>query len=269
LIEYCVKGVNSNKLDIQVFGAHNIESQSTKLTSFLIDEVIAIDAGGLTSSLSFKAQQQLKAILLTHQHYDHIRDVPAIGMCFRLQKSTIRICSTQPVYDALTAHLLNGKLYPNLLEHPTEEPAVKFTVIEPYQPENIEGYDVLAVPVNHRVPTVGYQVTAPDSKIMFYSGDTGPGLADCWQWVSPQLLLIECVGTNKFEDFARRVGHMTPSLLKQELVSFRELKGYLPPVVIVHMTPYLEEEIESEIAAVASELNSPITLAREGMKLHL
>jgi len=255
-------------LDIQVFGAHNIESQSTKLTSFLIDEVIAIDAGGLTSSLSFTDQQKIKAVLLTHQHYDHIRDIPAIGMCFRLKKSTIRVYSTQPVYDAISSCMLNGQLYPNLLEHPSKEPAVNFNIIEPYQVRNIAGYDILAVPVKHRVPTVGYQVNAPDGKTIFYSGDTGPGLADCWQWVSPQILFIECVGTNEFQDFARRVGHMTPVLLKQELINFRELKGYLPQVVVVHMTPYLEEVIADEIAAVADELNSPIILAHEGMQLH-
>ena len=35
-------------------------------------------------------------------------------------------------------------------------------------------------------------------------------------------------------------GHLTPELLKQELVTFRELKGYLPEVVAVHMNPAFE-----------------------------
>ncbi|GAJ02993.1 unnamed protein product, partial [marine sediment metagenome] len=60
-----------------------------------------------------------------------------------------------------------------------------------------------------------------------------------------------------------------PSLLKQELATFQELKGYLPPVVVVHMNPRLEKEIEAEIAAVAKALNNPINLAYEGMQLHL
>ena len=60
-----------------------------------------------------------------------------------------------------------------------------------------------------------------------------------------------------------------PEPAKQELAAFQELKGYLPPVVLVHMAPWLEKEIETEIAAVAAALNGSITLAREGMKLHL
>ena len=256
-------------MDIQILGAHNCESQATKLPGLLIDDSLVLDAGGLTSSLSFPAQQKLKAVLLTHQHYDHIRDVPVIAMSSYLSGATIDIYSTQPVYDALTAHLLDGKLYPNFLERPEGNPAIKFTVIEPYQTEQIEGYSVLAVPVNHSVPSVGYQITSPDGKVVFYTGDTGPGLTGCWEQVSPQLLIIEVTAPNRYEESCRESGHLTPGLLKQELAIFRELKSYLPQVVVVHMDPGLEAEIKAEIAAVTRDLNSPITLGYEGMRLHL
>jgi len=256
-------------VDVQILGAHNLESQDSRFVSLLIDGVVALDAGGLTSSLSFDAQRRLKAVLLTHQHYDHIRDIPAIAMSFYLGGAALNLYSTQPVYDALASHLLDGELYPNFLEQPSENPTLKFTIIEPGKPEKIGGYSVLAVPVNHSVPTVGYQVTSPDGKAVFYTGDTGPGLADCWQHISPQLLIIEVSASDRYREFARKAGHLTPSLLQQELTSFRELKGYLPEVALVHMTPGLEKEIETEIAAVAAALNSSIKLAYEGMSLHL
>jgi len=256
-------------MDIQVLGAHNCESQKSRQMSLLIDDTLAIDAGCLTSSLSFPAQQKLKAILLTHHHYDHIRDVPTIAMNFYLRGSTINIYSIQPVYDVLSTHLLDGKLYPKFLEQPPQNPTIKFTMIEAYKVNQIEDYNVLAVPVNHTVPTVGYQITASDGKAMFYTGDTGPGLADCWRYISPQLLFIEATAPDSYEEFAKGSGHLTPSLLKRELISFQEVKGYLPKVVVVHMNPALEEEIEAEIAAVAGDLNNPVTIAYEGMQLHL
>ena len=256
-------------MNIRILGAHNCESQDTRLTSLLVDDILVLDAGGLTANLSFLEQQRLKAILLTHHHYDHIRDIPAIAMNFYLRRANINIYSTLPVYEALATHLLDGKLYPNFLERPQDNPALKVTVIEPYRAEQIEGYSLLAVPLNHSIPTVGYQVTSSEGKVIFYTGDTGPGLADCWQQVSPQLLIIEVTIPNSWEDFARDSGHLTPGLLKQELVIFRELKGYLPQVVVVHMLPASEKEIEAEIAAVAEELNHPITLGHEGMQLHL
>jgi len=256
-------------MKVQVLGAHNCESQGTRLVSLLVDDILALDAGGLTSSLTFAEQLELKAILLTHQHYDHIRDVPAIAMTFYLSGATINVYSILPVYNALLTHLLNGELYPNFLERPQGNPIVKFTVIEPYKTEQIEGYSILAVPVNHCVPSVGYQITSADGKGIFYTGDAGPGLAHCWEYVSPQLLITEVTASNRFLEFGREKGHLTPSLLREELLSFQKIKGYLPQVITVHMNPNLEAEIEAELAVVAKDLGSSITLAYEGRQLYL
>jgi phosphoribosyl 1,2-cyclic phosphodiesterase len=255
-------------MNIKTLGAHNCESRNTKLTTLLIDDIIAIDAGALTSSLTFPAQRKLKSILLTHQHYDHIKDIPTIAFNFAMAWTNINIYSTLPVYEALSL-ILGNKLYPNFLEFPQENPSLKFTLIEPYKAEQIEGYGILPLPVNHSTLTVGYQVTSADGKTVFYTGDTGPGLEDCWQHISPQLLITEVSAPNRFETLYKRRGHFTPGLLKEELVSFRRLKGYLPQVVIVHMNPGLESEIKAELATLAQDLNHPITLAHEGMKLTL
>ena len=256
-------------MKIQVLGAHNRESQNSKLASLLIDDVLAIDAGSLTSSLTFETQQKIKAVMLTHQHYDHIRDIPAIAMNAFVNETTINIYSTQAVYDAMATHLMNGKLYPQFMAKPPENPTVRFTLMVPNKTRQVEGYGILATPVNHSVPAVGYQVTSPDGKIVFYSGDSGPGLTDCWRYVSPQLLILDVTVSNRYTDFALQSLHLTPGLLEQELNRFQKIKGYLPQVVLVHMNPRLEKEIEAEIAVIAKSLNNPIILASEGMQLHL
>lgn len=256
-------------MKIQILGAHNCESQNTRLPGILVDDILALDAGSLSSSLSFPAQRKLKAILLTHHHYDHVRDVPAIAMNLFLSGASIDIYSTATVYDAITTRLLDDKFYPNFLERPPENPTIKFTVIEPLKAITISGYSVLPVPVQHSVPAVGYQVSSPDGKVMFYTGDAGPGLTDCWKQISPQLVILEVTASNRFDDFGRQSGHLTPNLLKQELLVFRELKDYLPQVVIVHMSPGLEEEIRAEIAAIAGELNSQVSPGYEGRQLSL
>ncbi len=254
---------------VRLLGAHNCESFETKLSSLLIDGVLALDAGGLTSSLSFPEQLGLKAVLLTHQHYDHIRDIPALAMNFYLAKANFEIYATAPVYDDLTRYLLNGEIYPKFQERPPGNPTIRFHVVEPYRAEQVGDYAILAVPVAHSITTVGYQVTAPGGKVLFYTGDTGPGLAECWERVSPHLLVIEVTASNAYTDFGREVGHLTPGLLKEELAYFRRVKGYLPRVITVHMSPGLEREIEAEIAAVAQELGSSITLGYEGMRIEL
>jgi ribonuclease BN (tRNA processing enzyme) len=256
-------------MKIRVLGAHNCEYQDSRFVCLLIDDVLAVDAGALSSSLSLESQQELRTILLTHQHYDHVRDVPAVAINRFFHKTSINIYSTKIVLDTITTHLLNGMLYPEFTKLPEMEPTIRFTILEPYKPELIEGYSVLAVPVNHSKFTVGYQITSLDGRAMFYTADTGPGLSGCWQTISPQLLIAEVTVPNRQEELAIKSGHLTPALLARELTSFRELKDYLPQVIGIHMDPVLEEEIRAEITEVSKVLNTSITLAHEGMELHL
>jgi ribonuclease BN (tRNA processing enzyme) len=256
-------------MKIRFLGAHNCESAKTKLTCLLIDDILAIDAGAITSSLSFEAQQKIKVILLTHHHYDHVRDIPALGMNLFLHGARTTVYSIPRVHEIVTTYLLDDEIYPNFHQRPPTNPTINFNIIEPLKPELIDGYRVLAVPVSHSVPAVGYQLTSPDGKIVFHTGDTGPGLASCWKHVSPQLLIIEVTTSDRYKEEAVEAGHLSPSLLKEELVSFREIKGYLPRVVTAHMNPPLGKEIATELAAVERELDASITMGYEGMELKL
>lgn len=256
-------------MEVRFLGTHSCESSTARCLSILVDGVLALDAGGLTSGLSFAEQREVRAVLLTHRHYDHIRDIPMLAMNLLLQGGGTSVYSTREVYDALSVHLLNGELFPDFHRRPEPNPPLKYTVLAPDEETLICGYRVTAVAVSHAVPTHGYQVISPGGKTLFYSGDTGPGLEACWQKVSPELLIIEVTSPNRFREFALEKGHLTPELLGQELKSFRGLKGYLPRIVLVHMNPFLEEELAREIAVVNRELGAGIVLASEGMRLSL
>jgi ribonuclease BN (tRNA processing enzyme) len=256
-------------MKVRLLGAHNLESATTSLSCVLVDDILAIDAGGLTHNLSFPAQYNLKAILLTHHHYDHMRDVPAICMNFGMVGLPLDIYAPGTVYEALSSRWLNGDTYPKFLGWPAANPRINFTELEPCRSKEIACYSVLPVPVKHQIPTVGYQVTSPGGKSVFYTGDTGPDLAECWQQINPDLLITECSAPNRFEEAYRRRGHLTPGMLQTELASFRELKGYLPQVVLIHINAGLEAEIAGEVAAVAEALQHPITMGREGMEIYL
>ena len=253
---------------IEILGAHMTEIANIRPSALLIDDVLALDAGSLCSSLSLSAQQKLKAILLTHHHYDHVRDIPVLAMNLSPERS-IEIYSTATAFEVLSTHLLDGAIYPNFLRWPDHNPAVRFTTITPYQPTDIAGYSVLAVPVPHTVPTIGFQITPHEGKKVFYTGDTGGGLSACWQHVSPDLLITELSMPQKREEWARTTAHLTPQLLKAELVQFHKLKGYFPPTILIHINPSWESEIEQEVAEVAQELGASITLGHEGMKINI
>ncbi len=251
-------------MKIRILGAHMFESKGTRLSSILIDSIMAIDAGGLTSSLTFIEQESIKFVLLTHGHYDHIRDIPAFAL--KNQDRTTDIYATESTLDILTTHFINGLVYPKFTEWPQpESPALRLNSIEQYEPVTIGNYNVLAVPVCHSIPAWGYQITDSKGKSVFFSGDTGPGLASSWKHISPQIMIMDMGFSNKSADIASKPGHLCPSLLGEELRDFHRIKGYFPRVIMTHLNPSVEDEVEEEAQQLATELNIEITLAYEDM----
>ena len=254
-------------MEVRFLGTHNCDSATSRCAAILIDGVLALDAGGLTSGLTFEEQRRIKAVLLTHQHFDHVRDLPLFAMNLFLQGERFELCAASEVLRAFSSHLMDGELYPDFTKRPEETPTVKFRELPAGTETRIGDYRVLPIEVNHAIPAQGYYVTAPGGESLFYTGDTGPGLSTCWREIAPRLLIIEVTAPERYRDSVP--GHLTPGLLKQELMVFHELKGYLPRVALVHMNPLLESEIAGEMATVRRELGADIVLASEGMKLKL
>jgi len=252
---------------IRFLGTHNAESRNTKLVSFLIDDILAVDAGSLVSELSFWEQREIKAILLSHGHYDHIRGIPALG--FNNYHRTVKVFATVQTLEILSSHLIDGVIYPKFTERNSflEKPTLELSTLEPFKSEDIEGYRVLAIPVNHPIAAVGFEITAEDGKKIFYTGDSGAGLTPIWKYISPQLLIADMTFPDRLKNMAQDSGHLCPEMLQAELIEFRRAKGYLPQVVLIHMSPQLEDEIKEEVRGVARELGLSIGIAREGEKV--
>jgi ribonuclease BN (tRNA processing enzyme) len=254
-------------LEIRILGAHSSESLEACCSCFVIDNTLAVEAGSLTSRLSLAEQQLIDAVILSHQHMDHIRDIPAIALNFFRSGGCFDVYSTTEVCDIIQTHLLNNIVYPEFHKIPDKKPTLNFLEVEPYGLQWIDGHSILPVPVMHAVPTVGYQISDKQGHTVFYSGDTGPGLAECWEHITPQLLIIDVTLPDSFEDFAFNTGHLTPCLLEKELAGFKEIKGYLPDIMAIHMDIAQETVIREQLAAVAENLDANINIACEGMRL--
>ena len=246
-----------------------MESRETRMESHLIDGVLALDVGGLTRSLTFEEQKEIRAIILSHRHFDHVRDLLPLGLAIRDTGVTIEVYAIQDTVDFVSSKLLDGSLYPDLLRTPSaENPAFRLNVVEFYKEFKVLDYAAVAVPVPHSVPAAGFQVSFGDVRL-FYTGDTGRGLSDVLSHVSPDVLLTEVTFGNANEAKALEVGHLTPALLAETLETFSSQRGYLPRVVVSHMNPPWEQSIREELKLLSERLGLEILVSHADMTLDL
>ena len=256
-------------MELRILGSHNMESKETRMTAHLIDGVLALDAGGLTRALSFEEQQGIRAVVLSHRHYDHVKDLLPLGLSLRDLGRPVDIYAIEDTVKFVSDKLLDGSLYPDFLNWPTSEnPIFRIHALEFFQEYEILGYQVKPVPVPHAVPAAGMQISLDDSRL-FYTGDSGDGLSEAWAHVSPTTLLTEVTFGNGGEDRAAASGHLTPRLLEEALVAFRENRGYLPRVIVGHMNPPWEADIKRELAGVKDRLDLDMLVSSPDIRVEI
>ncbi len=64
---------------LDVLGCHGGELPRCRTTCFLIDEVLALDAGALTASLPLDQLLKVDDIVVSHSHFDHVKDLPLLA----------------------------------------------------------------------------------------------------------------------------------------------------------------------------------------------
>lgn len=253
-------------MKIEVLGAHNLETDRARLPCLLVDDVIALDAGGLTSSLPLARLQAIRSVLLTHHHFDHTRDLITLAALDSVPPSTVEVYGLQDTLDVVYRYLLDGKMYRDYTVWPSREsPRLLLKAVSPLEKLVVRDHAIMPVEVGHSVPAVGFLITGEDGKSIFYAGDTGPGLSECWRHISPEVLFIEVTGLNSMGEDMCRLGHLTPDLLAGELRQFQQIRGYMPRVVAVHVPLLYEDQLRGELETAGRMLGMEIEAAHEGL----
>ncbi|MBI4337100.1 MAG: 3',5'-cyclic-nucleotide phosphodiesterase [Chloroflexi bacterium] len=257
-------------MEARVLGAHSRETRDTRAMALLIDGVLALDAGGLTGALTLKEQLGIRAMLLTHRHFDHVRDLLYLALNTFHSGESLEVFAPPDTVAHLRTHLLDGALFPDFTVRPSpENPRVQLHPAMPYTPFTLLGYTVTPVPMSHGVPATGWLVAPHGGRSLLYTGDCGPGLEAAWDYVAPDFLLVECTFPDRMGDLAAETHHLTPGLLQQALAALAARRGKLPTVVAVHMVPQLVREIARELRKVAQTLGADISIATEGMRVEV
>jgi cAMP phosphodiesterase len=237
-------------MDLKVIGCHGGETPKHRTSAFVIDDRLAIDAGSLTSGMELKAQCALEAVLVSHAHLDHIRDLATIADN-RAQNgcAPLVVAGTKETIAILKRHFFNGLLWPDFSKIPSAaKPTIRYQVLKPEVSTDVAGYDVRAILVSHTIECCAFVVEGKGGAIG-YSGDTGP--TDRLREVlneTPKLkaLLMEVSFPNSEQRLATISGHHTPQTLGPDLKKLTSAKDV--PTLLYHIKPVFERVVERECA---------------------
>lgn len=254
---------------VRVLGAHNLETGRARHTCFLIDGVLVIDAGSLVSSLSLVEQGEIRALLITHQHFDHARDLPTLGLTTMGSPEPIHVYGLPATLESVHAHLLDGLVYPDLTKELNDTPPrFRSHSVGPDVAFETLGYTVKPVAASHPVPAVGYIVKSPSGRCVAYTGDSDGDLLPILQdEFAPEVVFVDVTYPNRLQRRAEVSGHLTPSLLERQLGVALRAGVRLPKIVPVHLSLQERDEIHEEISAVAKALGVDLTPGYEDMIL--
>ncbi len=234
-------------MKLRVLGCSGAEFPGYNSPAFLIDSKVLLDAGTIGASLSEAEQWDVKDILITHSHLDHIKGIPflADNIIIKNKRHSITLFGIKETLAALRENLLNDRLWPDFTKISAAiAPVIKLRNVSVNRAFRVGGYTVKACPVSHTVPAVGYTIRDPRGKVLLYTGDTGP-THEIWDRAPGiDAVIIEVSFPNRLEALAKKTGHLTAGLLAGELGKMKDFRGR---VLVTHPKPQYIDQIEKEI----------------------
>jgi ribonuclease BN (tRNA processing enzyme) len=235
-------------MNLRVLGAAGAELPNFSPTALLIDDAILIDAGTIGAVLDSDEQLLLRAILISHAHHDHIRGIPALAenLVINNTKNSIALVGTKEILSSVSRHVFNNIIWPDFAKIPSSAPVLKYIEVVPEKEIELHGYSIEAFPVDHTVPAVGY-ILRKGGRALLYTGDTGPTRRIWEKAEGITSLIVEVSFPDRMEKIALQTGHLTPCLMKKELVKMKKIP---PAIYVTHLKPQYHEEIKAEIEAM-------------------
>ena len=199
-------------------------SQHQRLTCFVVNDSVAIDAGSLAFSCSREQREQIRDIVISHTHLDHIAGLPIyIDDLFAGLTEPLRVHATRKMADSLEKYVFNWDIYPRFSELKNDHGTVmEYKFFEPGERFSAGGLEITAVLVNHNNPSAGFIISDGNCSIGI-TGDTAE-TDDIWrafgQCSDLKAIFVECAFPNEMDSLALASHHLTPNRLNTELGKF-------------------------------------------------
>ncbi len=249
-------------MNVQNLGCSGGLAEGQFTTSFLLDGCTLLDGGTGVGKLSLEQMNQIETVLLTHAHMDHIAGVAMmLASLSEHRKTPVTLAAPKEVLEAIKTHILNWVIWPDFSKIPNEQaPILQYLELAPMQTEDINGYQVMPIPLAHTVSSYAYRISRGEKAFCFF-GDTGPTEL-VWQTLNQHPvsdLFIELSYSKESDELATISKHYTSVTLAEDL---SKLEGPAK-VHIMHLKPGAEDQIMAEFSGSSKSLRHSFDLCSE------
>jgi ribonuclease BN (tRNA processing enzyme) len=218
--------------------------------SYLVNDVVAIDAGCLGFAWPLQVQRDVKHVFLSHSHIDHIASLPLfLENVYEPGPDCPEIHGNASVGDCLKQDVFNNRVWPDFIQlGEVETPFLDFQLMEDGDQVRVGDLSITAVSVDHIVPTLGFIVEDDQSAVVF-GCDSGP-TDRIWELANqnPKLkaVYLEASFPNSMEWLAKVSKHLTPEMF---LAEYRKLNAQVT-VIAIHIKAAFRDQVISELRAL-------------------
>ena len=218
-------------------------------STYIVNDSISVDAGSL-GIMSVDAQRQVRHVLLSHGHIDHVATLPIyLDNVYRQGSSCPIVYAHRQTLGTLRAHVFNEQLWPDFERLSTpEDPFVVFRELTAGTSLEVGDLRVTPLELDHVVPTFGFLLTGPQGSIAFISDTCRVDQTIEFLAQQPRLraVFLECSFPNRLAELAAVAKHLTP-------LEFGRCAELLPPdvsLIAVHLKSAFFDELVTELSAL-------------------
>lgn len=235
------------------FDENGRASARQHLLSIVIDDRVAIDAGSLAFACSDVQRQQIRDVVISHPHLDHIAGLPLfIDDLFATLTSPVRVHAQPDIAHVLERDIFNWSIYPRFSELNNQHgPVLEYRTFEHGGWFSVAHLKLRAASVNHPTGASGFLVDDGDVTVAI-TGDTAE-TSEFWSICAEarnlRAVLVECAFPDELEELARVSRHLTPARLRDEL---SKLKAECP-VYVINVKPMYREQVIQQLKSMQLE----------------
>ncbi|HQS57186.1 MAG: 3',5'-cyclic-nucleotide phosphodiesterase [Gallionellales bacterium 35-53-114] len=222
---------------LRVLGCSGGVGGNLRTTSMLLDNDVLIDAGTGACDLSLEELSLIDHVFLTHSHLDHIVSLPFMldSVAF-MRNKPLTIYATQETIESLQQHIFNWKIWPDFSQIPNfHQPCMLYQSIATGETVKLGEREITALPANHVVPAVGFQLDSGAGSLVFTGDTTTQDVF--WDMVNRignlRYLIIESAFSDAEKELAIVSRHLCPGLLSGELLKLKSN----PDIYVTHLKP--------------------------------